>query len=607
MARFAAVIGVIAAVLCIGVASAGAAVTRQVSTAGSDSGDCVVAACATIQYAVGQASAGDTIEVGPGTYAAGATVNKALTLRGAQAGVDARTRSLAPSQESVIASSGTAFTLPNTLAGAVTIDGFEITPSGANVSGVAMQGGSGHIVRNDIFAGIADGAAAKGIFNAASFEHNRVEGSKIGFESNTQPGNGTTIEANLFKGTSNWDVSFVQGGTGVRIADNRRTGVGGNYLLLQKTTGAEVSGNVADGIDAPGLFVGGGTSETEISGNEFVNLTPEPGIIFASLGSNGANQGAVVTGNTLVNDSYGIYANGTGILGGEFEVHSNRIAGNTVGGIINGVGSGAPIDASDNWWGCNAGPTTDASTECDTIAGEGVIADPWLVLSAAATPSLLTGQSATVVAALGTDSDGLPAGPAPDGTPVGFATDLGSLSAASGALAGGSAATLLGSATAGLAHVLVSVDAQSLTVPVQFDSPPLPTPPAPPPPVVAPPSPPKIEPAGDGSPKTVSDNGTVTVAKISCASSSCAVEAKSPKVTIGGKSYKIKVKVPAKISAGGSAPVKVILSKRTREALEEEGKGRVRVKLRITSADGATKTVNVTVVLKARQHKGKDR
>jgi hypothetical protein len=53
--------------------------------------------------------------------------------------------------------------------------------------------------------------------------------------------------------------------------------------------------------------------------------------------------------------------------------------GSAYGGIVNQ--SLAPVDAENNWWGCNEGATTDGSTDCDTIYGL-VDADPWLVLQA---------------------------------------------------------------------------------------------------------------------------------------------------------------------------------------------------------------------------------
>ncbi len=57
---------------------------------------------ATIQAAVTAASTGDTIMVCPGLYAEQVQINKTLTLLGAQAGVDARTRPFVVANESII-------------------------------------------------------------------------------------------------------------------------------------------------------------------------------------------------------------------------------------------------------------------------------------------------------------------------------------------------------------------------------------------------------------------------------------------------------------------------------------------------------------------------
>jgi hypothetical protein len=111
--------------------------------------------------------------------------------------------------------------------------------------------------------------------------------------------------------------------------------------------------------------------------------------------------------------------------------------------------------------------------------------------------------------------------------------------------------------------------------------------------------------AGDGS-KSVPANGQVTVASVSCPSGSCEVAAKSPSVTIGGKSYKVTVKAPRKVAAGDSASIKIVLSKEARTALAKEGKGRFTVKVTVTSSTGEAKTVTVTVKLTSKpdQHKG---
>src|SRR5688572_16461500 len=64
-----------------------------VDDTGSDANDCMSAAtpCQTLQAAINKAGSGDTIHVAEGTYpvAGLVTVDKTLTLLGAQAGVDA--------------------------------------------------------------------------------------------------------------------------------------------------------------------------------------------------------------------------------------------------------------------------------------------------------------------------------------------------------------------------------------------------------------------------------------------------------------------------------------------------------------------------------------
>ena len=89
-------------------AAAGAAgATRYVSPTGSDAGDCSASPCRTISYAVGQASAGDTISVASGTYAESVSLTKTLNLIGHDATIDAAGQS-APPNGVVISGAGAA-------------------------------------------------------------------------------------------------------------------------------------------------------------------------------------------------------------------------------------------------------------------------------------------------------------------------------------------------------------------------------------------------------------------------------------------------------------------------------------------------------------------
>lgn len=196
----------------------------------------------------------------------------------------------------------------------------------------------------------------------------------------------------------------------------------------------------------------------------------------------------------------------------------------------------------------------------------------------------------------------------PDGgDPVAFGASLGSMTPGTAPLfEGGASSTFSAGAQSGEAGVTVGLDNQLVSVPLAVVAPPTPTPPAPEPPAPVPPapeSPPVVKAPSGGSSKTVPANGQVTVASVSCPSGTCEVATKSPKVTIGGKSYKVTVKAPGKVVAGHSAPVKIVLSRAARAALVKEGKGRFTVKVTVTSSTGVTKTVTVTVRLTSKSHK----
>lgn len=160
--------------------------------------------------------------------------------------------------------------------------------------------------------------------------------------------------------------------------------------------------------------------------------------------------------------------------------------------------------------------------------------------------------------------------------------------------------------------ITASVDGEQATAPMTVLAPetvpePTPTPPAPPaPPAPVPPAPPVIDPAGGKTPTTVPDSGNVTVATIACAAESCAVKAQgTPSVKIGGKAYKVQVKLPKNLGAGDAGKVRVVLPKKVREALAEEGKGKLKLKLTVTGSDGSAKTVTVTILLKDKGGKTK--
>src|SRR5262245_49079591 len=93
---------VAAAALVLLFAAAAAAETLFVAKGGVDAPGCTNsgAPCLTISYAVGQATGGDTIQIGPGIYTDAVETSKPLTLIGAGAGtfegIPAATRIIGP-------------------------------------------------------------------------------------------------------------------------------------------------------------------------------------------------------------------------------------------------------------------------------------------------------------------------------------------------------------------------------------------------------------------------------------------------------------------------------------------------------------------------------
>ena len=235
-------------------------------------------------------------------------------------------------------------------------------------------------------------------------------------------------------------------------------------------------GNFANVRIADSVFSGATEAGLLIHGrNDGALYSPVPGAL-----DNVDLEGLTVTGNSAapVSSAGGINVSTATT---NVSVTRSRIVGNGSGGLISFAdpGPASTIDATNNWWGCNEGPTVDGSNACSIAletAGLGAVdADPWLVLSASASPAAIaTGDGiADVTAALTSNSAGSLALPPPNGPLVNFATDLGSVTPVSAQLFAGEVAGVLSSGpTAGTAHVTASLDAAQATADVEIVAPP---------------------------------------------------------------------------------------------------------------------------------------
>lgn len=239
----------------------------------------------TIGAAVAAAVSGDTIEVAPGVYNERVDVNKPLTLLGAQAGVDARTRNTPASAESIVEGSGgsTAFYVT---ANGVTINGFTVEGNtSANVFGAGIVLGAGttgstvvdDIVQNNIVGlFLANSGKSETLIQNDLFRDNNNSGPAGGtaiyadqFVSGNRLQN-VTINANSFVDNENVAINLAASVQGVQsritISNNASTGDGGLVDMFD-TTYSSITSNTVTGSLYDSILLGGGDAYVTVRSN----------------------------------------------------------------------------------------------------------------------------------------------------------------------------------------------------------------------------------------------------------------------------------------------------------------------------------------------------
>lgn len=339
----------------------------------------------TIQAAINAASAGATITVDAGTYTEAITVNKSLTIKGAKAGLDARTRGT--SGESILtgvnggtAGVGRALYIA---ANNVTIDGFTIqgTTNKSTSVGAGVVVGPGqfgmrfvnNVVKNNVSGMFLANASATtpAVIQFNLFKDNNNAGLNGGRGIYTDGGisggliQNVTIDSNTFSnnrggsGTTSLEaaVAFEAAGAGkqtnIRITNNTFSS-NGKSVLFFNTTNVLIQGNTCQGaLDwySGSLRFEGNNQNVQILNNNIIN-NPGPGVAVDSNGVQGNSSGFVVKFNN-------ISGNGT-----------NSNYGTTKLGVVynQSVYTGT-FDASNNWWGNANGPRGDGPGTGDGIYG----------------------------------------------------------------------------------------------------------------------------------------------------------------------------------------------------------------------------------------------
>jgi hypothetical protein len=335
----------------------------------------------TIQAAV-SASACATINVAPGSYTENVTIARALTLRGAQAGRDAR----APrgSESRINGGAGPDVTIS---ANNVTVDGFTLNgPVSQGTAAIVMMGANtGETIKNNIVNN--PGRAAS--FNTSNtlFFQNLVKATPTagdGFQANTSPVQNVLLAENAFvgppAGNYNADITIIEGKSNIVVAGNSSAN-DGTLIAFFKTKNALVAGNTVKGDGhSSAIYIGGANSNILVDCNT---------VSFAGTGVNvaddfadGANSAITITGNNLHDNTSGVKVGPTAVAAADTVVANlNRLTHNTAFGVNNL--STFNVNATRNWWGAANGPGPVATGSGDRVTPFVTYA-PWLRSASAA-------------------------------------------------------------------------------------------------------------------------------------------------------------------------------------------------------------------------------
>jgi hypothetical protein len=409
----------------------------------------------TIQKAINCALAGDTIVVAAGTYNENVAVNKAVSLLGANAGVDGRG---ARSAESIV--DGGAVSAPIGIgASSVIVDGFKLQAGQNGLgAGVWIGGGVNNVqllnnVITDNTIGLAIIGACPCLVRHNLFIANNRSGPagfKALYAENT---NGLIFDGNNVTGHT-VDVPIVFASTNPPNPTHFNLTFTGNAIYGNTTNGAYLLAIMtgtfrANNFVGRGLWFAGGNSNITVTTNNFSYGAPAIQFFLRNDG----------TGN-----NYGANSN--------VRINFNRFIANSPYAIQLSSNYVGTLNAEDNWWGCNYGPgSTGAGCAATTNPNSGAAIDavPWIILKLGSSrPTVGQNNKVAVTAYMSGTSTGADVsslGSIPDLIPAVFSSVAGTVVPTTSYVVGGKApATFNASSALVTATITTTVDGQTVTL-----------------------------------------------------------------------------------------------------------------------------------------------
>jgi parallel beta-helix repeat protein len=308
---------------------------------------------ATIQGAIDAASDGDTIIVAAGLYEESIVIDKSLTLKGAQAGVDARTRTgdetiIEPGEEEI------GISILTTAGRVVVIDGLTVQ-------------NAVHAMSTPEFGLMAANITVRNVrvLNPGEF------GISLTYTINT------TVE---YCYVENAEIAINAGAVEPApptVATFRNNEVvNSEFGITGYLKDSLIEGNLIRDFSSGGIGISLQCLNTTIKNNTVTGYVKGAAMTFEkSHHDRPSSENVKVAGNDFTGNRYGIYVFDTQETLTGITVNFNNIADNSWSGVRND--RGLTLDATDNWWGDVTGPSGFGPGEGDAVS-DNVDFEPWL-------------------------------------------------------------------------------------------------------------------------------------------------------------------------------------------------------------------------------------